>query len=99
MRREKQRRVAAAACFLLSALLLFLTLAAQIRLRAVQSEIGALQSEIEALGREGSILSVRLAGRTSLAELERRAEELGMGRRRPDQTVELGIDEKDETYR
>ena len=99
MRREKQRRVAAAACFLLSALLLFLTLAAQIRLLAAQSELDALRGEREALEREKRILSVRLEGRISLPELERRAEELGLRRLRPDQSVELDIDEQGGTYR
>ena len=99
MRREKQRRVAAAACFLLSALLLFLTLAAQIRLRAVQSELDALRGEREALEMDKRILSVRLEGRTSLPELEIRAEELGLRRLRPDQTVELRIDGEGGTYR
>lgn len=99
MRREKQRRVAAAACFLLSALLLFLTLTAQIRLRAVRSELDALRGEREALERERRVLSVRLEGRISLPEIERRAEELGLRRRRPDQTVELVIDGEDGTYR
>ena len=99
MRREKQRRVAAAACFLLSALFLFLTLMAQIRLRAAQSELDALRGEREALEREKRILYVRLEGRTSLYELERRAEELGLRRLRPDQTVELRIDGEGGTYR
>ena len=96
MRRRRERAFVRSACFLLAALLLFLTLCTQIRLRAVESEIRALKSERAALEREKQILTVRLAGRESLEEIERRAEEeLGMRRCRGDQIVEIGIEEED----
>ncbi len=81
-------------CFLLAALLLLAALAAQIRLRAVEGELRALRSERAELEKECRILSVRLAGRESLAEIERRAEELGMRRCRGDQIVEIGTEEE-----
>ena len=96
MRREKQRGLVAAACFLLSALLLYLSLSAQIRLWDAQRELSALEREREALRREKAILTVRLAARTDLEELERRSEELGLRRCRPDQISELGIDDSDD---
>ena len=100
MRREKQRGLVAAACFLLSALLLYLSLSAQIRLWDMQRELSALEREREALKREKAILTVRLVERTDLEELERRAEdEFGLRRCRPDQITELGIDDGDDAYR
>ncbi len=95
MRRCRERAFVGSVCFLLAALLLILTLCAQIRLRAVERGIGALQSERAELERERRILSVRLAGRESLSEIERRAgEELGMRRGRGDQIRELVIEEE-----
>ena len=83
-------------CFLLAALLLVLALAVQIRLRAVESELSALRKEKAELESENGILSVRLAARTSLEEIERRAEEeLGMRPCRGDQIAEIGIEEDD----
>ena len=100
MRRDQQRRFAAAACFLLAALLLSLALSLQIRLTAVQDELRALEREREALTREKGILSVRLAERVSLHELDRRAEEeLGMRPCRSDQITEIGIEEETDAYR
>ena len=73
---------------------LVLTLAVQIRLRTVESELSALQKEKAELEREIGVLSVRLASRTSLEEIERRAEEeLGMRPCRGDQIAEIGIEE------
>ena len=100
MRRDSQRRFLAAILFLLAALLLIMTLAAQIRLCAAQSELRALEDERDALAREQRILSVRLDGRLSLSELERRAtEELNMRPCRVDQIREIGIDEETDAYR
>ncbi len=100
MRGKSKRRFAAAACFLLAALLLVLALAAQIRLRSLQSELRDLESEREALEREKRVLSVRLEERVSLSEIERRAsDELGMRPCRGDQFEEIGIDEESDAYR
>ena len=100
MRRESKRRFAAAACFLLSALLLVLALAAQIRLRSVQSELRELENERDALEREKRVLSVRLEESLSLSEIERRASgELGMRPCRGDQIEEIGIDGESDAYR
>ena len=94
MRRRRQRAFVRSVCFLLAALLLVLTLAVQIRLRAVESELSALQKEKAELEREIGVLSVRLASRTSLEEIERRAEEeLCMRPCRGDQIAEIGIEE------
>ena len=80
MRRRRQRAFVRSVCFLLAALLLVLTLAVQ-------------KAELE---REYGILSVRLASRTSLEEIERRAEdELGMRPCRADQIAEIGIEKDD----
>ena len=96
MRRRRQRAFVRSVCFLLAALLLFLALSAQIRLRAVETELSALHSEKEELERENGILSVRLAARLSLEEIERRAgDELGMRRCRGDQIEVIGIEEDD----
>ncbi|MBR0207943.1 MAG: hypothetical protein IJQ43_03510 [Oscillospiraceae bacterium] len=96
MRRRRERAFVRTACFLLAALLLFLALCTQIRLRAVEREIRGLRSERSALERDIRILSVRLAGRESIGEIERRAEEeLGMRRCRGDQIVEIGIEKED----
>ena len=73
MRRRRQRAFVRSVCFLLAALLLVLALAVQIRLRAVESELSALRKEKAELESENGILSVRLAARTSLEEIERRA--------------------------
>lgn len=95
MRRRRERGFASAVCFLLAALLLFAALFAQIRLRAIERELRALQSERSELETQRQILSVRIAGRVSLAEIERRAgEELGMRRCRGDQIVVIGIEEE-----
>ena len=100
MRRETKRRFAAAACFLLSALLLVLMLTGQIRLCAVQSELRALEDERETLEREKRVLTVRLEQSVSLAEIERRAsDELGMRPCRGDQIEEIGIDGEGGAYR
>ena len=94
MRRRRQRAFVRSVCFLLAALLLVLALAVQIRLRAVESELSALRKEKAELESENGILSVRLAARTSLEEIERRAEEeLGMRPCRGDQIAEIGIEE------
>ena len=94
MRRRRQRAFVRSVCFLLAALLLVLTLAVQIRLRAVESEVSALLKEKADLERKIGVLSVRLASRTSLEEIERRAEEeLGMRPCRGDQIAEIGIEE------
>ena len=94
MRRRRQRAFVRSVCFLLAALLLVLALAVQIRLRAVESELSALRKEKAELESENGILSVRLAARTSLEEIERRAEEeLGMHPCRGDQIAEIGIEE------
>ena len=96
MRRRRQRAFVRSVCFLLAALLLVLALAVQIRLRAVESELSALRKEKAELESENGILSVRLAARTSLEEIERRAEEeLGMRPFRGDQIAEIGIEEDD----
>ena len=96
MRRRRQRAFVRSVCFLLAALLLVLTLAVQIRLRTVESELFALQREKAELERENGILAVRLASRTSLEEIERRAEEeLGMRPCRGDQVAQIGIVEDD----
>ena len=96
MRRRRERAFVSAVCFLLAALLLFLALGLQIRLRAVESELRALESERAELARENRILSVRLAARDRLEEIDRRArDELGMRRCRGDQIVEIGIEEED----
>ena len=96
MRRRRQRAFVRSVCFLLAALLLVLTLAVQIRLRAVESELRTLQGERSELEKEKQILIVRLAGRENLGEIDRRAEEeLGMRRCRGDQIVEIGIEEED----
>ncbi|MBR0040094.1 MAG: hypothetical protein IJP64_01805 [Oscillospiraceae bacterium] len=100
MRRNRQRRFAAAACFLLAALLLLLALSLQIRLRAVQDELRELENEREALARERGILTVRVNERLSLSELDRRAEEeLGMRPCRGNQIAEIGIEEETDAYR
>ena len=100
MRRDIQRRLAAAACFLLAALLLSLALSLQIRLNAVQNELRSLEREREALTREKGILSVRLIERISLSDLDRIAEEkLGMRPCRGDQITEIGIEEETDAYR
>ncbi len=93
MRRRREKAFVSSVCFLLAALLLVLSLSAQIRLRAVEREVRALQNERAELEREKGILTARLASRLSLEELERRAEELGMRRCRADQIVELVIEE------
>ena len=94
MRRRRQRAFVRSVCFLLAALLLVLTLAVQIRLRAVESELSALLKEKAEMEREIGVLSVRLASRTSLEEIEHRAEEeLGMRPCRGDQIAEIGIEE------
>ena len=94
MRRRREKAFVSSVCFLLAALLLVFSLSAQIRLRAVEGELRAMRSEKKELETECRILSVRLAGRESLAEIERRAgEELGMRRCRGDQIVEIGIEE------
>lgn len=94
MRRRRQRAFVRSVCFLLAALLLVLTLAVQIRLRAVESELSALLKEKAELERKIGVLSVRLASRTSLEEIEHRAEEeLGMRPCRGDQIAEIGIEE------
>ncbi len=96
MRRRRQRAFVRSVCFLLAALLLVLALAVQIRLRAVESELSALRKEKAELESENGILSVRLAARMSLEEIERRAEEeLGMRPCRGDQIAEIGIEEDD----
>ncbi len=96
MRRRRQRAFVRSVCFLLAALLLVLALAVQIRLRAVESELSALRKEKAELESENGILSVRLAARTSLEEIERCAEEeLGMRPCRGDQIAEIGIEEDD----
>ncbi len=96
MRRRRQRAFVRSVCLLLAALLLVRTLAVQIRLRAVESELSALQREKAELEKEYGILSVRLASRTSLEEIERRAEdELGMRPCRADQIAEIDIEEDD----
>ena len=96
MRRRRQRAFVRSVCFLLAALLLVLALAVQIRLRAVESELSALRKEKAELESENGVLSVRLAARTSLEEIERRAEEeLGMRPCRGDQIAEIGIEEDD----
>ena len=96
MRRRRQRAFVRSVCFLLAALLLVLALAVQIRLRAVESELSALRKEKAELESENGILSIRLAARTSLEEIERRAEEeLGMRPCRGDQIAEIGIEEDD----
>ena len=96
MRRRRQRAFVRSVCFLLAALLLVLALAVQIRLRAVESELSALRKEKAELESENGILSVRLTARTSLEEIERRAEEeLGMRPCRGDQIAEIGIEEDD----
>lgn len=96
MRRSRERAFVRTACFLLAALLLFMSLCAQIRLRAVESELRTLQGERSELEKEKQILIVRLAGRENLGEIDRRAEEeLGMRRCRGDQIVEIGIEEED----
>ena len=100
MRAENKRRFAAAACFVLSALLLVLALAAQIRLRSIQSELRDLENEREALEREKRVLTVRLEESVSLSEIERRASgELGMRPCRGDQIEEIGIDGEGGAYR
>ncbi len=82
MRRRRQRAFVRSVCFLLAALLL--------------SELSALRKEKAELESEKGILSVRLAARTSLEEIERRAEEeLGMRPCRGDQIAEIGIEEDD----
>ena len=97
MRRRREKAFVSSVCFLLAALLLVLMLSGQIRLRAVESELRALQEEKAELEKEKRILSVRIAGRLSLPEIERLAEsELGMCRCRGDQIREIGI-EKDGT--
>ncbi len=96
MRRRRQRAFVRSVCFLLAALLLVLALAVQIRLRAVESELSALRKEKAELESENGILSVRLAARTSLEEIERRAEEeLGMRPCCGDQIAEIGIEKDD----
>ena len=96
MRRRRQRAFVRSICFLLAALLLVMALSAQIRYRAVERELSALRSEKEELEREKGILSVRLAARLSLEEIERRAtEELGMRRCRGDQITVIGIEGDD----
>ena len=100
MTRTKQRGFIGAACFLLAALLLVLTLSAQIRLRAVEREIRALEEQRDELKRESAILRVRFEKERSLAEIERRAEEeLGMRRCRGDQIIELVIEDESAEYK
>lgn len=100
MSRGRKRRFSAAVCFLLAALLLVIALSLQIRLSAVQSELRSLEREREALAREERILTVRLDGRMSLAELERYAtEQLGMRPCRGDQIIEIVIEEGADAYR
>lgn len=100
MRRDRQRRFAAAACFVLAALLLLLALTLQIRLTTVQDELRSLERERAALTRENGILIVRLAERMSLPELDRRAEEeIGMRPCRGDQITQIGIEEETDAYR
>ncbi len=97
MRRSRQKVFVRSVCFLLAALLLFLALSAQIRLRAVEAESAALKSEIEELEKKKELLSARLAGCLSLGEIERRAcGELGMCRCRGDQIRVIGIEEDDD---
>ena len=97
MRRRREKAFVSSVCFLLAALLLVLMLSGPLRLRAVEGELRALQEEKAELEKEKRILSVRIAGRLSLPEIERLAEsELGMRRCRGDQIREIGI-EKDGT--
>lgn len=97
---RRERVFVSVICFLLAALLLVMTLGLQIRLRTVESEIKALKSEKLRLEGEERFLSVRLAGRLSLAELERIAvQELGMARCRGDQIVEIRIEEDASAYK
>ena len=83
---------AAAACCVLAGGLLIVSLFGEIRLGALRDETRTLEREKKMLEEKRSVLSVRLAERMNLEELERYATEVfGMQRCRPEQLAELDL--------
>ena len=82
----------AAACCALAGGLLIVSLFGEIRLGALRDEIHTLEREEKTLEEKRSVLSVRLAERMDLEDLESYATGvLGMQRCRPEQLVELDL--------
>ena len=82
----------AAVCCALAGGLLVVSLFGEIRLGALRDEIRALEREEKTLEEKRSVLTVRLAERMDLEELERYATDvLGMQRCRPEQLVEIEL--------
>ena len=81
-------------CCFLAALLLVLSLLAEIRTNAVRDALDALRQEVDTRRAERRLLEVRVAARLPIEEIERLAEEeLGMRPCRPDQRVYLTLGE------
>lgn len=90
--RKKTDRLRAVLVCALALVLLGFSLLSQIRLSEARRELEALEREKADLLCERRILTVRLAGRLPLEELDRlAAERLGMQRARADQSVTIEI--------